>query len=396
MKTVAVISEFNLFHRGHASLIAKVRESFGGDTCIIAVMSGNYTQRGDVAFADKFIRAEAAVEAGVNLVLELPFPFSCAGADYFARSGVQIASSLGEVDALAFGSECGDLSRLQEVSENLSSAPFLAEMKKRTASKEEKTKGYAMIQEEAYEALFGKDNLTLLRKPNNILAVQYLRALMRLSSPLMPFTVTRADDYHEADASRAVSATAVRLALSEGRVEKARALIPEEAFSVYERAMEEGLLPCTLSRLSGPILAALRLHSQKSKDDLFNRLSSLSQHAKNIDEVLSLASTKRYTNAHIRRSLWYALFGVTSTELDALPQYTQILAMDTVGQRKLARIRKKATISLLSKPADHRAFPPVAQAQAALSQKADSFFALSSATERAGDYAVLSKPYRKI
>ncbi len=396
MKTVAVISEFNLFHRGHVSLTDKVRKSFGADTCIISVMSGNYTQRGDVAFTDKFIRAEAAVKAGINLVLELPFPFSCSGADYFARAGVHIASSLGGVDALAFGSECGDLSKLEEVASNLSSAPFLAEMKNRVAAKEEKKKGYALIQEEAYEALFGKENLTLLKKPNNILAVQYLRAIQSLTSPLTPFTVTRADDYHDEDASRAISATAVRSALSEGRIDEARALIPEEAFSVYERAMKDGLLPCTFSRLSGPILAALRLHSQKSKDDLFNRLSTLAQQSKNINEVLSLASTKRYTNAHIRRSLWYSLFGVTSTDLDALPQYTQILAMDTVGQKKLAEIRKKAMISLLSKPADYRAFSPLAQAQAALSQKADSLFALSSATERAGDYAVLSKPYRKI
>lgn len=396
MKTVAVISEFNLFHHGHLSLIKHIRQAYGIDTCIIAVMSGNYTQRGDVAFVDKFIRAEAAVEAGINLVLELPFPFSSAGADYFARAGVHIASSLGGVDALAFGSECGDLSLLEMVSANLSSAPFLAEMKKRLSSKEEKKKGYALIQEEVYEALFGTENLPLLRKPNNILAVQYLRALSLLSSPLIPFTVKRADDYHIKDASCAVSATAVRHALLEGRVNDARALIPREAFYVYERAINAGLLPCTLSRLSGPILAALRLHSQKTKDDLFNRLSSLSSHAKNIDEVLSLASTKRYTNAHIRRSLWYSLFGVTSTDLDALPQYTQILAMDTVGQKKLAEIRKKATISLLSKPADHRAFSPLAQAQASLSQKADSLFALSSVAERAGDYAILSKPYRKI
>ncbi len=396
MKTVAVISEFNLFHRGHASLTDKVRKSFGADTCIIAVMSGNYTQRGDVAFTDKFIRAEAAVKAGVNLVLELPFPFSCSGADYFARAGVHIASSLGGVDALAFGSECGDLSLLEEVASNLSSPPFLAEMKKRLAAKEEKKKGYALIQEEAYEALFGKENLTLLKKPNNILAVQYLRAIQSLTSPLTPFTVTRADDYHDVDASRAISATAVRSALSEGRIDQARALIPEEAFSVYERAMQDRLLPAALSNLSGPILAALRLFSPETEDDLFHRLSTLAQHAQSIDEVLSLASTKRYTNAHIRRSLWYSLFGVTSAELDALPQYTQILAMDTVGQKKLATIRRKATIALLSKPADSRAFSPLAKAQAALSQKADSLFALATPTPQAGDYAILSKPYRKI
>ncbi len=396
MKTVAVISEFNLFHRGHASLVSRIREAFGTDTCIMAVMSGNYTQRGDVAFTDKFIRAEAAVDSGINLVVELPFPFCCSGADYFARSGVHIASSLGEVDALAFGSEWGELSLLQNVASNLSSDAFSAEMQKRLKRKEEKNKGYALIQEEAYEALFGKENLSLLRKPNNILAVQYLRAIRSLASPLTPFTVARADDYHESDTSYAISATAVRAALSSGRIGEARALIPEEAFAVYERAMNHSLLPASISNLSGALLAALRLYSPKSEDDLFYRLSTLAQHAKTIDEVLSLASTKRYTNAHIRRSLWYALFGITSADLDALPQYTQILGMDTVGQKKLAEIRRKAKISLLSKPADYRAFSPLAKAQAALSQKADSLYALATPSHQVGDYAVLSKPYRKI
>ncbi len=394
MKTFAVISEFNLFHRGHETLLQRIRRHFGEDTCIIAVMSGNYTQRGDIAFTDKFIRAEAAVQAGVNLVLELPFPFSASGADYFARAGVFIADALGGVDALAFGSECGDLARLQTIAERMTSPFFSAEIKRRT--KTEKNKGYAKIQEECYASLYGDADLPIFNKPNNILAIQYVKALAAFHSPIRPFTVERPDDYHQEDPNMGISSSAIRHAISEQGPASVAALIPEGALAVYEAAMKDGLLPTTLDRLSSPILAALRLSPHKSRDDLANRLTSLAMGAETIQEVLSLASTKRYTNAHIRRSLWYHLFGVTSAELDAMPQYTQILAMDTIGQKKLSQCRRTAEISLLSKPADYRTLPKTAAEQAALSQRADSLYALASNPPRAGSYAVLEKPYRKI
>ena len=124
MHTVALISEFNPFHRGHAFCVDSIRHRLGPDTCIVAIMSGNYTQRGDVAILDKFGRAAAAVEGGVDLVLEIPFPFSVSSAEFYATAGVRIASALGVVDTLAFGSECGDLPTLSRLSENLSSSEF--------------------------------------------------------------------------------------------------------------------------------------------------------------------------------------------------------------------------------------------------------------------------------
>ena len=111
MKTVAIISEYNPFHSGHKYQIERIREEFGSDTAIVAVMSGNFTQRGEIAFFSKGARAKAAVLSGVNLVLELPFPFSSSSAEFFAKSGVRIADSIG-ADYLSFGSESGNLSEL--------------------------------------------------------------------------------------------------------------------------------------------------------------------------------------------------------------------------------------------------------------------------------------------
>ena len=123
-KVVAIISEYNPFHKGHAHQMDCVRRDFGEDTTVIAIMSGNYTQRAEVAFADKLLRATAAVESGINLVLELPFPYSCASAEFFARAGVTIADALGVVDYISFGSELGDVSELQTIADNMMSAKF--------------------------------------------------------------------------------------------------------------------------------------------------------------------------------------------------------------------------------------------------------------------------------
>ena len=116
MKTVAIVCEYNPFHNGHKYQIDSIKRDFGEDTAIIAIMSGNFVERGDVAILDKFKRARIAVENGVSLVLELPFPFSLAGAEGFAQAAVSIAEGLGTVDALSFGSECGNTEKLLFVS----------------------------------------------------------------------------------------------------------------------------------------------------------------------------------------------------------------------------------------------------------------------------------------
>ncbi|MBR5144795.1 MAG: nucleotidyltransferase family protein, partial [Clostridia bacterium] len=124
MKVAAIISEYNPFHNGHEYQIKKLRQMLGDDTAVIAIMSGNYTQRGEIAVTDKTIRARAAIECGVNLVLELPFPYSMSSAEFFARSGVKIAHEIGVVDYLAFGSESGDISELSDLASIISSDEY--------------------------------------------------------------------------------------------------------------------------------------------------------------------------------------------------------------------------------------------------------------------------------
>ena len=125
MKTVAIISEYNPFHSGHVYQIRRIREDFGEDTRIVAIMSGNYTQRGHIAMMDKSARAKMAVLCGANLVLELPFPYSMGSAEIFAKAGVAIAEGIGQIDVLSFGSECGNLSLLKETAERMQKKEFI-------------------------------------------------------------------------------------------------------------------------------------------------------------------------------------------------------------------------------------------------------------------------------
>ena len=202
MKTAAVICEYNPFHFGHKYQIETMKRNFGSGCRIIAIMSGCFTQRGEPAIFDKYTRAESALRCGCDLVLELPLPHSMSGAEFFARAGVYIADSIGVVDLLFFGSECGELTRLQTVAERMSSDEF------RQACTEERSKDKGAqtgrLRDEIYRRLWGDE--PILSGSNNLLALEYLRALKRFNSPIQPYAVKRVGGgYNSTDISTDIS-----------------------------------------------------------------------------------------------------------------------------------------------------------------------------------------------
>ena len=391
MHAVALISEFNPFHLGHKFCIDSIRARLLDDTCIIAIMSGNYTQRGEVAVADKFKRAAAAIEGGIDLVLEIPFPYSVSSAEFYARAGVGIAASLGLVDTLAFGSECGDLRSLCTLAENLSSNEFRLAFKK--AVKEEGTKGHAKLAEEVYGRIFPK-GAELLSSPNNVLAVEYIRANAALGDPLSLMTIKREGDYHDPSLRATPSATAVRAALSEDPA-AAYAAMPPASAAILKDAIAKGQAPASLSGLGSVFLSYFRTAAVTDRDDLAHRMRGAAMEAADLSEFYALAATKRYTHAHIRRAMWHRYFGVTSAMLCEPPAYTQILGMNARGRALLRCASKRARIALLTKPADARDLTGAAARQAALSQRADLLYPLSMPCPTAGNAAILASPYRK-
>lgn len=402
MKTVAVISEYNPFHLGHAHQYAEIRKDFGDDTVIVAIMSGNYVQRGTPAILGKFDRAKMAVDAGASLVLELPFPYSAASAEYFASAGVSIANDLGVIDALSFGSECGDVALLSDTADKLSAPDFQKELRHRLKDKEEKSKGYARTLFEVFSKKYGTDFPIKLDLPNNILSISYIRALKKLSSSIEPHTVFRVGtDEDGASETALAGATYLRTLLLSEDPEQALPHVPACLHPLWRQAITAGLAPVSPEALAPILLAHLRTGAGTSRvcaesgDGVLPLLKKAAREACSLEELIRTAATKKYTDARLRRAVLFSYFGVSTSALRQKPLYTQVLAMDERGQSILAKIRKTTDISLLTKAADLHKLSEAAREQAELAYRADSVYALVTPTPQRSDIFLRTAPYRK-
>ena len=348
-RTSAIICEFNPFHNGHAHLFSEARKRSAEN--IICIMSGNFVQRGEIAIADKFSRAEAALLSGADLVLELPMPFSAAGAEYFATAGVEIADRLGAVDELIFGSEVGDIEILTEIAKNQLSPQFAETF--RMLYKGES--GYAASAQLAYESLYGKNEI--MSSPNNILAIEYIKAIIKLGSKIIPVTVKREDNFlSENIEGEFPSASALRKIVFEGDIEKISSHMSREAYESLVRAKKNGTFPLDMEKYGLCILAAMRLASPESISDcegvgggLNNRIVRTAREARSYKELMTMLSTKKYTDARLRRSLLFAALGIRHEDMYLHPLYVNLLGANERGRELLSSVRKNSRIEVVTK-----------------------------------------------
>ncbi len=402
MVTVAIISEYNPFHLGHEYQVKKIREQFGMDTRIIAIMSGNYTQRGEPAIADKFLRAKLAVLSGINLVLELPFPYSISSAEFFASAAVKIADSLNCVDYLSFGSELGNTDTVCKIGKRLASAEYRAALQANIADNENAKAGYAKLCEKTYNSLFGEE-IDNIFAPNNILAFEYIKALIAQKSSIKPHTVRRLGaGYNDTELSNNIfpSAMSIRDAITKNDI-SALDFVPDIAKRELLAAFGTAF-PTDPGKLDCAIISNLRLNPPTSKCNvhdagggLYNRLHSASFEVDNIRSLAALCETKKYTTARIKRAIWYSYVGVTSSDVKASPEYTQLLALDGVGRGVLKAIKENGKIPIITKPSKCDGLSVAAQRQKALSDRADSVFQLTKPVFVSGNYALLCTPFVK-
>ncbi len=400
MKTVAIIAEYNPFHTGHEYQINKIREEFGQDTRIIAIMSGNYTQRGSIAIMDKSTRAECAVRCGVNLVLELPFPFSCSSAEFFAKSGVYIVSRLGVVDILSFGSELGDINKLELIAANIKSKHYQDILSELINASSNKNIGYPALCEKAYKLLCGEDITSDFFTSNNILAIEYIKALSLLGTTIKAHTIKRVGaEYSEnkitGEAHQSASAIRNLMLIN---FDSAIEYIPNDAKNTVSSAYMNKHMPCVEDKLSSAVISHFRLNSPKAQihdadGGLYNRLQNASFEASTISKLTEIADTKKYTSSRIRRAIWYSFFGVTSSEVNKLPHYTQVLAMDNVGKSILKDVKKKTDFHVVTKPSSYDFLSETAKAQKELSDKADSVFQLTKPKTTYGNLSLKTSPF---
>ena len=402
MTTVAIVAEYNPFHNGHLYQINAIRDIFGEDTCIISIMSGNYTQRGEVAIADKLLRAKTAVECGVNLVLELPFPFSISSAEFFASASVEIINSIGVTDYICFGAECDCIETLIDVAKAMLSEQYsksYTELQNNNPSC-----GHPILCEKALEACGIKFENGFTFDPNNILALEYIKALIKTQSTVKPLALKRVGaSFKEQNIidSNMQSATAIRNSIKAKDI-SALAYTPKNTNNLLLDAIKNGTFPTDEEKLSSAVISHFRLDLTSDPDSihdvgggLYNRIKAASFNANSMTELVRLSETKKYTIARIRRAIYYSFLGVTSSEIKQKPLYTQILAMDNLGRTRLKEIRKHGRITVLTKPSDIHLLCPEGQKQKAASDRADSVFQLTKPIPCDGGYSLRFTPYGK-
>ncbi|MBE6552950.1 MAG: nucleotidyltransferase family protein [Ruminococcaceae bacterium] len=344
-KTVGIICECNPFHAGHGYLIESARKS--GADCIVCVMSGCFVQRGEAAVADPYLRAEAVLCGGADLVLELPFPYAAASAEIFARAGVDILTRVG-VDELWFGSECGDLDCLQ-CAARICETPAFAE---RYAHSVGENRGTAQAYFETLAALSGTD---LALSPNDILAISYLRALTALGSGIEPVTVRREGSAYHAqtlEAQSYPSASALRKIWREEGVEAILPHLPPACREIYAGVSR----PVDLAYADRLILGYFRLTDPAKLEacaelsgGLGNRMAQAAVRARSTHELIALAATKKYPTSRLRRGILFALTQILPEHLHTDVAYTRLLAANATGRAYLSETRKAIRIPIITR-----------------------------------------------
>ena len=368
MSVFGVVCEYNPFHNGHKYLLDAAHR-LGADA-LVCVMSGNSVQRGELAVADKYIRAEAAAREGADLVLELPFPWCSASAEFFARASVKILSGL--CDTLIFGSECGDIDLLCRVAETADSESFRSEYKQMLTD----GRGSA----EAYFSLL-KEMSGYELSSNDLLGVEYIRAIRREGGKMTPVTVKRQGSGYLDDSLKGEfpSATAIRKAWRTSGVDGAKDHIPPAAFEVYKRAENEGNITDT-SLIDSAVVSFFRLAAGDSLEcfaeaggGIGGRLCSAARESVSYEELVEKAKTKRYTDSKLRRAILFSMTGVTDEMLKSDPEYTTLLAASGKGREILSANRKNQGLRIITKGADS----PRDSAQFKATERIDALFTLA-------------------
>ena len=348
MNVCGVICEYNPFHTGHAYQINQIKK-LGFD--VVCVMSGDFTQRAEGACRDKLLRAEDAVQNGADIVLELPFPFSCLGAEGFARAGVQILADSGLCTHMAFGSECADLELLTSIADVLDKS--FAE-KIRAFQKENPSVSFAEARSLLVRDCLGDRAASVLENPNDILAVEYLKANATLGNPLVPIAIKRSTPRSGFDGSFA-SSSYIRKKLFLAAKNNADEIpndikdyLPYNATmsefftdeSAFEFARRVSLMTKSASELSEiaevPIGASYTIIKSAVTAD-------------SEEEMRKMLSSKCFTDAKIRRMLLFSFFGVTKNDAAERPRYTFLLSFGARGRELLAMTKKKRRIIVASR-----------------------------------------------
>jgi len=365
MKVCGVIAEYNPFHNGHENQIKEARELTGADK-VIVVMSGNFTQRGVPAFMDKYTRTEMALKGGADLVLELPLYYSVGSAEFFATGAITLLDRLGVTDSLCFGSECGDISILDDI------ANILTEQKEELhESIREKMKtglSYPMARARAIEEMIpdSYEHVQAMSEPNNILGFEYLRALKQRDSKIKPYTNLRiGSGYHNRMVQSTLSsAMAIRESVYEtGELNRVESQVPYYVYDIMKKNFNQ-TFPIFEEDISAMLKYKMLLDASSgytsyvdiSKDFSDKILKNLNRYS-SFSQFCDLLKSKDITYARVSRSLLHILLNIRKDRMqmfmdDGYIYYARMLGFREESKDLLTEIKNSSEIPLLSKLAD--------------------------------------------
>lgn len=350
-RVLGIVAEYNPFHNGHLYHLEKAKKDTDSNYTV-AIISGNFTQRGGTSLVDKWSKAEAAVSAGVDLVIELPVLYATSSAENFAEGAVKILDSLKIVDSIAFGAETPDVEVLDKCAEVLYHEP----KQYKTLLSHELKKGlsYPKARENALMMYLNdiRKFAKVLSSPNNILGIEYLKALKKLKSPLEAFSIPRREVGHNdlEFNNHIASSTAIRNMIRNDGFSALSSLMPSASYSILMKNMKAGHIIPDISVFEKEILYTLRKMTPSQIAELPDVTEGLEFAIKNaanscntFNELMNLVKTKRYTATRLQRILVYALLGITKKDLAMsrkLDPYARVLALNKRGKFLIAEIAK--------------------------------------------------------
>ncbi len=354
-RIVGIIAEYNPFHNGHIYHIQNTKEQTGADF-VVAIMTGNFTQRGNTSVVNKWEKTKMAIMGGADLVIELPTIYAISSAENFANGAVKLLDTLGFVDTISFGMEAKDISTLNNIANVLFNEPpeYLAVLKHELQN----GASFPKARDNALMMYLNdiKRYANVLNGSNNILAIEYLKALKEQKSPLIPMGIRREKVYYNSTKiiDEYASATGIRNLLLRNQIEEVRKVVPPFTFSILMNNLRAGTYALDITSYNYEIIYKLRNMSLKEianlpdvTEGLENLIKDMANKTNNLITLINGIKSKRYTQTRIQRILLYALLGITKKDMELSKKmipYVRVLGCSNNGKILLSQINKKAKV----------------------------------------------------
>lgn len=351
-EVLGIIAEYNPFHNGHLYHIQKAKE-LSGAKHVVCIMNGNFAQRGNTSIVDKWKKAEMALESGIDLVIELPTIYGVSSAENFAYGAIKLLENLKIVDSISFGTETEDYAALNNIATVLAEEPkeYVLMLKEALATgvSYPKAREIALIR-------YLNDNkryIDILNNPNNILAVEYLKALKKTKSKIEPILLKREKVYYNDQKiiDDFASATAIRRLVANKEFGELIRVVPRKTYDIVTKEYEVGNVVLDIKTFEKEIFYALRRMTLAEvaelpdvTEGLENSIKNAACYCNNIETFIEMVKTKRYTQTRLQRILIFALLGITKKDVQASKKaipYARVLGFNENGKKLLSKISQK-------------------------------------------------------